>query len=75
MLEQGLCGAQVRSEPTAWRQEGSRELVAPSTTEMVAQEGVQWVKVLMEVHLSREVESGAVRLRVKSIRVQACLTG
>jgi hypothetical protein len=36
---------QVRSEATARWQEGSQELVAPSTTEMVAQEGVQWVNI------------------------------
>ena len=69
MLEQGLCGVQVRLEATARRQEGSQEPVAPSPTEMAVQEGVHWVKILM----GQGGRATVVRLRVKSIRAQACL--
>jgi len=78
MLEQAFCSMQALSEATAWRQEASQERTIPSTTEVVAQEGVQWVRIPMLRRFSREVESkgaAVARLRLSSIRAQACSTG
>ena len=48
---------QVLSEATAWRQEAGQEWMAPTTTELLLQEGVQWVRILTRRDFSREVES------------------